>query len=133
MAGEALVLFDGVCNFCNGSVNFIIDRDRAGRFRFASLQSGAGQAVLARAGLRTDELSTLLLVEQGVVYTRSEAALRIVRRLRAPWPVFFGLVVVPRPLRDAVYDWVASNRYRWFGRTESCRIPTPEVRDRFLE
>jgi len=130
---EALILFDGTCNLCNASVNFIIDRDPHREFRFASLQSRLGKDMAARAGLKPDELETLVLVDAGIFYTRSAAALRIVSRLAAPWSMLYVLVAVPRPLRDALYGWVARNRYRWFGQTECCRIPTPDIRDRFLE
>ncbi len=128
-----VVLFDGVCNLCNAAVRFIIDRDPAGRFQFAPLQSAAGQELLSRHGLDAEQLQTIVLVEDGRAYTRSTAALRIARRLRAPWSLLYGLIALPAPLRDWAYDLVGRNRYRWFGRRESCRIPTPEERARFLE
>lgn len=128
----AVVLFDGVCNLCNGSVQFIVRHDPAGRFRFASLQSEAGQALLRRHGLDPDDLFSVILVEGGRAYARSDAALRIARGLSGPLKAAGALRVVPRPLRDAVYGWVARNRYRWFGRREACMIPTPELRARFL-
>ena len=130
--GRAVVLFDGVCNLCNGSVQFIIRRDPAGRFRFASLQSEAGQALLRRHGLDPDDLSSVILVEDGRAYARSDAALRVARGLSGAWRAAGALRVVPRPLRDLVYGWVARNRYRWFGRREACMVPTPELRGRFL-
>lgn len=129
---RATVLFDGVCNLCNASVLFVIDRDPGGRFRFAPLQSDEGRAVLREHGFAGGDLSSVVLVERGRVYTRSAAALRIARRLTGAWPLLYALVAVPRPLRDAVYDWVARNRYRWFGREAACRMPTPELRRRFL-
>ena len=119
-AGGAVVLFDGVCNLCHASVLFVIDRDPRAHFAFAALQGEEA------------ELGSVLLVEGGRVYARSTAALRIARRLRGAWPLLSVLVVVPRPIRDAVYDWIARNRYRWFGRQEACRIPTPELRSRFV-
>jgi predicted DCC family thiol-disulfide oxidoreductase YuxK len=127
-----IVLFDGVCNFCNGSVNFIIDRDAARRFRFASLQSEAGQALLRSFGMRTRDFDTIVLVENGRACTRSSAALRIARQLGGWWSLFTVLFAIPPFLRDAVYDIFASNRYRWFGKAETCRVPTPESRERFL-
>jgi predicted DCC family thiol-disulfide oxidoreductase YuxK len=128
----AVVLFDGVCNLCNGSVQFIVRHDPAGRFRFASLQSEAGQALLRRHGLDPDDLFSVILVEGGRAYARSDAALGIARGLSSAWRAAGALRVVPRPLRDAVYGWVARNRYRWFGKQEACMIPTPELRARFL-
>ncbi|MGE3801853.1 MAG: thiol-disulfide oxidoreductase DCC family protein [Candidatus Kapaibacterium sp.] len=127
-----LVLFDGVCNFCEGSVRFIINRDPKGLFRFASLQSEFGQGVLRRQGRDPEEMSSVVLVQDGVLYTKSAAALRIARGLRFPWPVLFGFIILPPFLRDFVYDYIARNRYKWFGKKEECMIPTPEIRERFL-
>lgn len=128
--GAPVVLYDGVCRLCQASVRFIVRRDPAGRFRFAPLQDRAAAAWLDR---RPDRLSdSVVLVEGGTVHTRSTAALRIVRRLRFPWPLLYGLVIVPRPLRDAVYDAIARRRYAWFGRDESCPVPSPEVRARHV-
>jgi predicted DCC family thiol-disulfide oxidoreductase YuxK len=130
-AARPVILFDGVCNLCHGSVRFIIDRDPHARFAFASLQSDVGRALLAEHGAAAD-LGSVVLVEDGVCHHRSTAALRIARRLSGAWPLLYALIVVPRPVRDAVYGWVARNRYRWFGRTDACRIPTPEHAHRFL-
>lgn len=127
--GHPVVLFDGVCNLCTGSVKFIIRRDPRGRFRFAALQSDAAARLLGGEGARPDSIA---LVESGRVYWKSAAALRIARRLGALWPVLYVFVVVPRPVRDWVYDCVARNRYRWFGKQDSCMVPTAELRARFL-
>jgi predicted DCC family thiol-disulfide oxidoreductase YuxK len=127
-----VILFDGVCNLCNASVLFIIDRDPRGRFAFAPLQSDYAAALLREHGWQGDALTTVLLIEDGRVYDRSSAALRIARGLSGLWPLFSVFRIVPRPLRDLAYDWLARHRYRWFGRTESCRVPTPELRSRFL-
>jgi predicted DCC family thiol-disulfide oxidoreductase YuxK len=116
---ERVVLFDGVCNLCNGLVQFIIRRDPHARFRFAPMTSFAAD--------------TIVLVEDGRRYERSAAVLRIARQLRAPWPLLFAFIVVPRPLRDWAYDAMARRRYRWFGRRETCMVPTPELRARFVE
>jgi predicted DCC family thiol-disulfide oxidoreductase YuxK len=124
-----IVLFDGVCNLCNGAVQFILARDPAGRFRFASLQSNAARRLLK--GDAPPE--TIVLIDAGKTYTRSAAALRIARGLRFPWPLLYAFVAVPRPLRDLAYRWVARHRYRWFGKRESCPLPTPQTRYRFLE
>lgn len=130
---HAVVFFDGVCNLCNAAVNFILDRDPDGYFRFAPLQSDVTDAFLP-PGLRSDDsLGTIVLLEDGTAYVRSTAALRIARRLTAPWPLLYAAILLPRRLRDAVYAWIANHRYRWFGRRDKCRIPTPEEKDRFLE
>ena len=129
---ETIVLFDGVCNLCNGSVQFLLRRDRRRRFRFAALQSAAGRALLERHGLPTETLETIVVLEGGRARVRSDAALHLARRLPWPWPVLAAFWILPRPLRDALYGFVARHRYRWFGRTESCMLPTPEVADRFL-
>lgn len=125
-----VILFDGVCNLCHGAVRFIIRRDRAARFRFASLQSDTGRR-LAGPGLPA-EPDSILLFEEGRRYDRSTAALRIARRLDGAWPLLYAFIVIPRPLRDAVYAWIARHRYRWFGRLETCPLPDPGLADRFL-
>jgi predicted DCC family thiol-disulfide oxidoreductase YuxK len=127
-----IVLFDGVCKFCNAGVNFILDHDTRRRFRFAALQSQAGQILLQRFGLRTDDFDTAVLIEQGRPYIKSSAALRIARKLGGCWPLLAIALAIPPFLRDAAYDVLAANRYRWFGKSDSCRVPTPEIRDRFL-
>ncbi|HET9476124.1 MAG TPA: DCC1-like thiol-disulfide oxidoreductase family protein [Dehalococcoidia bacterium] len=127
-----IVLFDGICNFCDASVNWIIARDRRGIFRFAALQSAAGERLQREYGLDPTALDTLVLVEGYRAHRRSGAALRVLRQLRLPWPLLFGLIVVPPFVRDFVYDFFARRRYRWFGRREECMLPAPEVRDRFL-
>lgn len=130
----AVVLFDGACNLCNAAVSFIIDRDPAARFRFASLQSEAGRALLARHGRSASGVTpdTVILEQEGRLYERSDAVLRIARGLRGAWKIFYVFIVVPRPLRDLLYRLVARYRYRWFGQREVCRVPTPELRTRFL-
>ena len=127
-----VILFDGVCSLCNQFVLFVIDRDQHAHFAFASLQSEPGRRLL-QAHAIPDEVSTVVLVEDGRVSTRSTAALRIARRLGQPWSLFRVLMVIPKPARDLVYDWVARHRYAWFGRLDACRLPTPELRARFLD
>jgi predicted DCC family thiol-disulfide oxidoreductase YuxK len=129
----AIVLFDGVCNLCNASVGFIVDRDRRGYFSFAALQSEIGRRLLGRHGQPAGTIDSVVLLEGGRLYTRSQAALRIARRLDGAWPLLFALSILPVSLTDAAYSWVARNRYRWFGRTEACRVPTPALRARFLD
>ena len=132
----ALILFDGVCNLCNGFVQFVIRHDPAGRFRFAALQSAAGQAVLAAHGLDANAIATepdsVLLELDGRLYSHSGAVLRIARELGGPWRLLLAGYMLPRPWRDAAYRFVARHRYRWFGRQESCWLPTPELKARFM-
>lgn len=127
-----VLLFDGVCNLCNTSVQWVLLRDNAGIFRFAALQSETGQALLARVGLVHESFDSVVLVDGNRVFTRSDAALEVLRRLGWPWAAFVVLRWVPRGLRNTVYDWVARNRYRWFGRQEACFLPRPEWKQRFL-
>lgn len=128
-----IVLYDGVCGLCNASVQLILRNDKRGRFRFAALQSDAGKALLREHGMPEDALDTVVLIEDGRAYRRSRAALRIARRMDAPWPVLWPLVVVPRPVADFFYDLVAKHRYRIWGKTDACMLPPPEVRARFLD
>jgi predicted DCC family thiol-disulfide oxidoreductase YuxK len=116
LQNRPVVLFDGQCNLCNASIAFIVTRDDKEWFRFASLQSALGRRLLDQYGLLSERQDTVVLIEEDRAFTRSTAALRIARRLRWPWTLFFGLIVVPRFVRDFVYALVARNRYRWFGR-----------------
>lgn len=127
-----LILFDGVCNLCAWAVRFIIERDPQGVFRFASLQSDLGKELLTKHGLATDSMDSFVLIEDGVASTESTAALRVSRHLSGAWPVCYAGIILPRFLRDPAYRFIARNRYRWFGRQDSCMMPTPELRARFL-
>ena len=138
---SAVLLFDGVCNFCNASVNFVIEHDRDGYFKFAPLQSEVGKKLAAEHGILSatvdeqhsgDAIDSLILIEEGHAHTHSTGALRIARRLGAPWSWLYAFIVVPRPIRDFFYRLLAKYRYRLFGRSDECMIPTPEVRARFL-
>jgi predicted DCC family thiol-disulfide oxidoreductase YuxK len=131
-ARTSIVLFDGVCQLCNRSVNFIIRRDRGGRFKFAPLQSHIGQECLRQHSLSPDEFDTFVLIAGGRAYTRSTAVLRVARGLSGLWPLAYLLIIVPKPVRDAAYQVVARNRYKWFGKREACMLPTAEVKERFL-
>ncbi len=126
-----VILFDGVCNFCNASINFVIDRDAARRFRFASLQSDFGQRLLAENNRQLTDFDTVLLLREGKLYEKSDAALEIARYLKG-WSWLYVFRVVPRFIRDFFYDIIAKNRYRLFGKSESCRIPTPEEKKLFV-
>ncbi len=130
---HSIVLFDGVCNLCNRSVQFIIKRDTRDRFRFAALQGKTGQALLTRHQLPADSFNSFILVEEDRIYTRSTGALQMLKRLGAPWSLCYAFILVPRFIRDWVYNRIARNRYRWFGKKESCMIPTPELKNKFLD
>lgn len=132
LENKTVVLIDGVCHLCQGLVRFIVPRDPAGHFLFASLQSETGTKLLQGGGMEPGKLDTVVLIQKGQYYTESAAALRIARGLRFPWPLACAFILIPRPLRDALYRYVARNRYRWFGRDEQCLLPTPEIRRRFL-
>ncbi|GAB2764923.1 thiol-disulfide oxidoreductase DCC family protein [Rhabdobacter roseus] len=127
-----VVLFDGVCNLCNGAVNFLIEHDKEQQLQFASLQSDFGQEVLRRHGLSTQAYESFLFLEGNRLFQRSEAALAVLRYLGWPWKVLLVFRIVPRFVRDALYTWVARHRYAWFGKREACRLPTPSLRARFL-
>ena len=130
----AVVLFDGVCNFCNASVNFVLEHDRESYFKFAPLQSEIGASMLAvhNLDLASEPIDSVILVEDGKAYTHSTAALRIARRLGMPWSWLYAFIIVPAALRDVFYRLFAKYRYRLFGRKDECMVPTPEIKARFL-
>lgn len=130
---EHLLFFDGVCNLCNGLVRFILRHDERGRFRFASLQGAPGQRFLHTHGLATGSLDSLVYWRKGEVLTRSTAALNVARDLGGLWSLAYAFILVPRFIRDAAYDLVARERYRWFGKRDTCMVPTAELRERFVE
>lgn len=129
---QPVILFDGVCNLCNSSINFVIDRDKQHRFKFASLQSQLGEEV-ARSFKGNTSLDSIILYQEGKILHKSDAVLEVARHLGALWPLLYVFKILPVGFRDWVYGIIAKNRYRWFGKSESCRIPTPELRDRFLD
>jgi len=131
-AGSPILLFDGVCNLCNGSVQWVIRNDTSAQFRFASLQSDAGRRLLDEHGLPSDAMDTVVLVDGAKHWRKSDAALEVLRRIGGAWQLLSVLRIVPRALRDAAYDLIARNRYSWWGKREECWIPTPELRARFL-
>lgn len=132
MTTDPVILFDGICNFCNGAVNFTIKRDKHKTIKFAALQSDIGQSLLKQYGLPGDFISSFLFIENGKVYSRSTAALRVCRYLKGLWPLCYGFMIVPAFIRNAVYDFIAKNRYKWFGQKDQCMVPTPDMRARFL-
>lgn len=129
----SLILFDGHCNLCSGTVQFILKHDRKAKFRFAYLQSEYGKAVLQKHQLPIDSFGTFVLVENNTVFTKSTAALRILKSLSGMWPLLYVAIIIPRFLRDAIYALVARNRYKWFGKRDSCWLPDSKWKDRFLQ
>lgn len=129
---HSVILFDGVCNLCNGSINFIIKRERKDKFRFVSIQSNEGEKIINHFGLSSISESTMILIEGSKVYTKSTAALIIAKNLSGLWPLLYIFIIIPKPIRDFAYGIVARNRYSWFGKRESCMIPTDELKRKFL-
>ncbi|MDP4558189.1 thiol-disulfide oxidoreductase DCC family protein [Halomonas meridiana] len=132
MDNRYIVIFDGVCNFCNGAVNFIINRDPEGTFAFTPMQSELAQELTQRFNVPDVGMDTLVLIKAGKCYVLSDAALEIAKDLKGPWRLCYVFKVVPRPIRDAAYKLFARNRYRLFGKREACMVPTVEVKSRFV-
>lgn len=129
---HSIILFDGVCNLCNGAVNFVIKRDPGNVFKFTPLQEKQGVLLLKKHAIDAQKLDSIVLVENKKVYTKSSAALRIARKMSNLWPLFFVLLIIPSYIRDGVYDFIAKNRYKWFGKKEQCIIPAPGLKEKFL-
>ncbi|SHG33556.1 Predicted thiol-disulfide oxidoreductase YuxK, DCC family [Salegentibacter echinorum] len=131
---KKIILFDGVCNLCNNVVTFVIKHDKKDVFRFASLQSELGKKLVAERDLDPNDLDSVVLIEPGVAYYRkSTAALEISRELSGGYSLLKNFLFIPEGLRDSVYNFVANNRYKWYGKKESCMIPTPELKAKFLD
>lgn len=128
-----VVLFDGVCNLCSSSVQFVIRHDPQRQFRYASLQSAFGRQVMTHFGLPSNQLNSFILLEGDTIHTKSSGALRVAKKLNGLWPLLYGFIIVPPFIRDAVYTFIANNRYKWFGKKEACWLPTPELRNLFLD
>lgn len=133
MLPKSILLFDGHCSLCNGAVDFVLKRDTKKKLLLASIQGPAGQGVLKKYDLPPSYLDTLVLVEQGKVYLGSTAALRVARLLGGGWPLFYGLIIIPKGVRDRIYQWISEHRYQWFGRRDSCRMPTASESAHFLK
>lgn len=133
MDARHIVVFDGVCNLCAESVAFILAHERDDSIRFTTAQSETGRALLSEFGLDPENLSTFVFIEGGTAHVRSDAALEVAQHLRLPWRMLRVFRIVPRRLRDSIYRLIARNRYRWFGKRESCVAPTPELRSRFFD
>ncbi|MGB0788754.1 MAG: thiol-disulfide oxidoreductase DCC family protein [Marinirhabdus sp.] len=127
-----VILFDGVCNLCNASVNFVIRHDPNDVFRFAALQEGVGQQYIKKHAIDTSKTDSIILIDGERAYVKATAALRIARHLNGAWPLLYSFMILPKPIRNRVYDLVARNRYKWYGKRESCTIPTPELQRKFL-
>ena len=132
MKEQPIILFDGICNFCNSTVNFVIKRNKRTVIRFTTLQSGIGQKLLQEHHIPVEVMQSFVFIENGIAYSRSTAALKVCRYLNGLWPLCYGLIIVPKFIRDGIYNWIAKNRYKWFGVRQECMIPTPDVQDRFL-
>ena len=129
---KAIVLFDGVCNFCNSSVNFIIKHDKKDHFRFTPLQSEKGKMLLQAFNENGKGLDSLVLIENNKLYKRSTASLKIAKQLSGPYFLLYVFIIIPSSLRDPAYNFIAKNRYKWFGKKDVCMIPTPAVKDKFI-
>jgi predicted DCC family thiol-disulfide oxidoreductase YuxK len=127
---EKIIFFDGVCNLCNGAVNFVIDHDPEAKFKFAALQSDVAKKKLPQE--RVQHVDSIVLLKQGKTFIKSEAALLIAKELKFPWSMFQVFLIVPKFFRDPLYNFIAKRRYKWFGKQDACRIPTPELQDRFV-
>lgn len=133
MNQQHIILFDGVCNFCNSTVNFVIKRNTKSNILFAPMQMEAGQKLLIQNHLPLDDLQSFIFIEDGIVYKQSTGAIKVCKHLRGLWPMCIVFKIIPTFLRDAIYNWIARNRYKWFGKKEVCMIPTDEVKARFLK
>lgn len=130
---KKIILFDGVCNLCNGAVLFVIKRDKQDSFRFAALQSEVGQKLTRERGIDTAKVDSIILIEPGIAYyTKSTAALKIAAHFGGLWMLLYPLKWLPEGFRNRIYDYVAANRYAWFGKKDQCMIPTPELRSKFI-
>jgi predicted DCC family thiol-disulfide oxidoreductase YuxK len=128
-----IVLFDGVCNLCSSSVQYIIARERRPTWKFASLQSETGKTLLKKYGLENRGIDSIVLIMSGKAYTKSGAVLRLTKRMKGLYPLLFGFIIIPPFIRNAVYDWIARNRYKWYGKQESCMMPDPALKARFVD
>ena|SRR5690625_3878159 len=128
---EQIILFDGDCNFCDKSVQFIIKRDPEGFYKFASLQSEIGRELIKQHNI-PENIDSFILIAHQSWYAKSSAALRVCKNLTGLWKLFYGLLIVPKPIRDFFYHIIANNRYKWFGKKDHCTLPSPDIRKRFL-
>ncbi len=132
MKQEAIILFDGVCNFCNSTVNFVIKRDKNEVIHYATLQSEAAQKILANLGISTYDMQSFIFIEHGKLYLQSTGALKVCKYLKGLWPLCYVFIIVPKFIRDGIYNWIAKNRYKWFGVKEQCMVPSSAIKSRFI-
>ena len=132
-AVNRLVLFDGVCNFCNFWIQFALKRDKKERLMFGSLQGETAQQLLPQYNIDPTVITSVIFIEDGIAYRESTAALKVCRYLNGGWKLLYALIVIPAFIRDGIYKWIGKNRYRWFGKQESCMLPTAEQRKRFVD
>lgn len=132
MNSQPIILFDGICNLCDGAVQFVIKHDPENQFLFASLQSEAGQRLLKQYKLSVENFNSFILIQDEKVYNKSTGALKVARQIKGVWSWLYIFIIIPAFIRDTVYTWIAQNRYKWFGKKEACMIPTPELKARFL-
>ena len=128
-----VLLFDGSCNLCNFWVNFLLAADSKHRLKFAAQQSTCGKQLLLQHGYDSDVFESVILIDKAPLYTKSAAILKVLRLIGGIWRLLSVVVIIPRPIRDFLYDFIARRRYRWFGKRDQCRIPTPQERERFLD
>jgi predicted DCC family thiol-disulfide oxidoreductase YuxK len=131
-SSKSIIFFDGVCNLCNASIDFIIKRDKKGKFLVGALQDAISKKVLSEFEVKKDYLDSLVLLENNEIFYKSTAALKIAKNLSGLWPALYPLIYLPKGLRDPIYDWIAKNRYSWFGKKNTCRLPSPEEKAKFL-
>lgn len=128
-----IIIFDGVCNLCNGFVQFIIRHDKKEQFQFASLQSAFGQSFLKENKLAAENFDTIIVIKNKTILTHSSAVMEVIKNLSGGWKLFYAFIIIPKPLRDMGYRWLAKNRYRWFGKRETCMLPNEVLKKRFIE
>ncbi|WP_425636020.1 thiol-disulfide oxidoreductase DCC family protein [Algoriphagus yeomjeoni] len=132
MSDKSIIFFDGVCNLCNTSIDFVIQRDKKDHFLVGALQEDFSRQILSKFEVREDYLDSIVLVEKGEIYYKSTAALKIARNLSGLWPALYAFILLPKFVRDPIYDWIGANRYRWFGKKNTCRLASPEEKAKFL-
>jgi len=131
-SNHKIILFDGICNLCNTAVNLVINIDKKDLFRFAALQSDIGQTLISKYNIDRSNTDSIILIENKKAYIKSTAALRIAKNLPGAYPLLYCFIIIPSFIRNWVYDYIAKNRYRWYGKKESCMIPTPKLQKKFL-
>lgn len=133
MANNPVIFFDGVCNLCNASVQFTIEHDKKNVFKFTALQGEYAKKILPQFSVDLNKIDSIVLIEDKEFYTKSTAALKIARRLSGLWPILYVFIIIPKFIRDWFYDFIAKNRYKWWGKQESCWVPTPDLQSKFYD